>query len=112
MFRLGLGLLALSTLVFLLLFTIPFWPVSTGRKALYGGIGFVVGEVTWWLGTALVGPALFVRYKKYLKIPKWLRPSPPARIRSARHRVFVRRAAVQKRGYPFFLRRESRYNRA
>jgi hypothetical protein len=54
-----------------------------------------VGEVTWWLGTALVGPALFVRYKKYLKIPNWLRPPAPKSPRTRRHRIFVRRIAAQ-----------------
>ena len=51
----GVGLLIFSTVVWLALPVIPFLPVDLAWKALVGTVVFVVAEVTFYIGLAMMG---------------------------------------------------------
>jgi len=52
---LGLGLLVVSTVAWLFVFVVPFMTLDTARKAAIVAGLIVFGEVTGWLGLALLG---------------------------------------------------------
>ncbi len=70
---LGLVLVVLSTVAYLLLFGVPFLPVATEVKAGVSVALIVVGEVTFWIGAALLGRELVTRFRHALNPRTWLR---------------------------------------
>jgi len=70
---LGLVLVVLSTMAYLLLFGVPFLPVATEVKAGVSVALVVVGEVTFWIGAALLGRELVTRFRHALNPRTWLR---------------------------------------
>jgi hypothetical protein len=64
--RTGWILIILSTIVFLVPFVIPFFPVSITKKVAIGGAAFVMAEVLFWLGALLVGKETIQQYTKRL----------------------------------------------
>jgi hypothetical protein len=55
--RIGGLLILLSGLFFFTMISVPWWPLSSGQKAMVGGALFVSVQVAWWVGAAMVGPA-------------------------------------------------------
>jgi hypothetical protein len=68
---LGIVLVVLSTVVYLLLFGVPFLPVATEVKAGVSVMLVVVGEVTFWAGAALLGRELVARFRHALNPRTW-----------------------------------------
>jgi hypothetical protein len=64
--RTGWILIVLSTIVFLVPFVIPFFPVSTTIKVAIGGAALVTAEALFWLGALLVGKETIQKYTKRL----------------------------------------------
>ena len=64
--RVGLIILAISMVFWALLPIIPFLPMSAGKKALIGGITFVLAEVTFWAGALLAGKEVVQKYQDRL----------------------------------------------
>jgi hypothetical protein len=59
-------LIVLSTVVFLVPFATPFFPVSTTIKVAIGGAALVTAESLFWLGALLVGKETIQKYTKRL----------------------------------------------
>jgi hypothetical protein len=55
--RLGAVLIAVSCLLWGVLLVVPFLPGTAAQRATRGGIVFVVAEIVWWIGVAMVGGA-------------------------------------------------------
>jgi hypothetical protein len=66
-------LISISVVLFLLIFAMPFLPLSTARKGIYITALFIGGEITWWAGVALVGKQLISKYSKQLNPANWFR---------------------------------------
>lgn len=70
LFRLGIVLILLSGVCFFTMLSVPFFPLSDGKKAMLGGGLFVGMQVTWWTGAACVGPAAVKKMSGWFKRSK------------------------------------------
>jgi hypothetical protein len=64
--RIGLIILAISMGFWASLLVVPILPLSTGKKAILGGIVFVLAEVTFWGGAILAGKETVQKYQDRL----------------------------------------------
>ena len=64
--RIGLIVLAISMVFWASLLVIPLLPLSTARKALLGGIVFILAEITFWGGAILAGKETVQKYQDRL----------------------------------------------
>jgi hypothetical protein len=71
--RLGIGLIILSTVLYCGVFAAPFLPLTVKVKAVSIGVLAVSGEVTFWIGAALVGKELATKYRQYLNPRNWFK---------------------------------------
>jgi hypothetical protein len=69
--ELGIIIIIISSILFLLLFAIPFLKIPTAYKIGIAAIELIVAEVLFWIGGFLVGKELFAKYKKYLNPKNW-----------------------------------------
>lgn len=74
---LGLGLIVLSTLLYICVFVIPFTSLSLKVKAVMVPALVVAGEVTFWVGAVLVGKELVMKYRSRLNPRNWFRKKEP-----------------------------------
>jgi hypothetical protein len=63
-------LILLSGVFFFLMLSVPFFPISDGKKALWGGSLFVGMQIAWWTGAACIGPAAVKKLGARFKRPK------------------------------------------
>jgi len=75
LFRIGIVLIAVSTLLFASLLIIPFLSISTEIKLTVTTIVVIVSEITFWTGGLLVGKEVITKYKKYFNPLNWFRKS-------------------------------------
>ena len=68
---LGILLIVVSTLAYLLLLVVPLLAATAAEKAGIAGGLIVVGEVTFWVGAALLGRELVARFRRYLNPCTW-----------------------------------------
>lgn len=68
---LGILLIAISTLAYLLLLAIPLLATTVAAKAGIAGGLIAVGEVTFWIGAALLGRELVARFRRHLNPCTW-----------------------------------------
>ena len=73
LFRIGIILIAVSTLLFASLLVIPFLNISTDIKVTATTIVVIVSEITFWTGGLLVGKEVITKYKKYFNPLNWFR---------------------------------------
>lgn len=64
-------LIALSGILFGLIFIVPFLPFSVAQKTIYITILVIGMEITWWAGVAIIGKQVITKYWKYLNPVKW-----------------------------------------
>lgn len=64
--RLGLMILAISMVFWASLLAVPLLPLTTGKKAVVGGVIFVLAEVTFWGGAILAGKETVQKYQDRL----------------------------------------------
>lgn len=69
--KIAVGLVVVSTILFGLIFLVPFMPLSLAVKAMLVPVLVVLTELFWWVGILLVGKAAVNRYKKYLNPCNW-----------------------------------------
>jgi hypothetical protein len=72
-FKLGLGILVLSILLFLSLPVIPFLAIDNKAKVTLSTVVFIAAEVTFYGGGFLLGRELFSKYKSYLNPKNWFK---------------------------------------
>lgn len=73
LFRIGIILITVSTLLFASLLIIPFLNISTDIKVTATTIVVIVSEITFWTGGLLVGKEVITKYKKYFNPLNWFR---------------------------------------
>lgn len=64
-------LVVLSFVLYGLIFVVPFLPLTFAQKAVVIPVLVVTGEVTWWIGVAIVGKQVVSKYRKYLNPCNW-----------------------------------------
>lgn len=62
-FRLGIGLIVVSVVVFLLLFALPFLSLDSKIKIALGSLFLLAGELMFWLGIVLIGKDVYLKFK-------------------------------------------------
>ena len=67
LFRLGVILILLSGVCFFTMLSVPFFPISDGKKAMLGGGLFIGMQATWWTGATCVGPAAVKKMSGWFK---------------------------------------------
>lgn len=71
-FRLGIVLISVSVAFFLIIFAIPFIPMDLKVKVALTTTLVVVGEVSFWVGTILIGKEVYKKFMAKLKSGEWL----------------------------------------
>jgi len=71
-FRLGIVLISVSVAFFLIIFAMPFIPMNLKVKVALTTTLVVVGEVSFWVGTLLIGKEVYQKFMAYLKSGEWL----------------------------------------
>jgi hypothetical protein len=70
--KLGFILISVSIVFFLTLFSLPFVSMDTKVKIALSTILIIVGEVSFWVGTILIGKEVYLKFKEKLKSGVWL----------------------------------------
>jgi hypothetical protein len=63
--RFAIVLILISLVLYGLILVIPFTSVSISRKAMVIPILIFFGEITWWIGIAIVGKEFIVKIKDF-----------------------------------------------
>ena len=71
-FRLGIVLISVSVAFFLIIFAMPFIPMNLKVKVALTTTLVVVGEVSFWVGTLLIGKEVYKKFMAKLKSGEWL----------------------------------------
>lgn len=71
--RIGVGLVALSFLLYGGALLVPLLPLSAGAKIATASSLAVAGEISFWAGGLILGREIVARYKKYLNPLGWFR---------------------------------------
>lgn len=71
-FKFGIILISVSVLFFLFLLALPFVTLDLKLKIVLSTALLVVGEVSFWLGTILIGKDVYLKFKEKLKSGEWL----------------------------------------
>lgn len=71
-FRLGIILISISVTFFLVIFALPFISMDLKFKLGLSTTLVVVGEVSFWVGTILIGKDVYLKFKEKLKSGEWL----------------------------------------
>ena len=69
--KLGIILISISVMFFLIIFALPFISMETKVKISLAPILIVVGEVSFWAGTILIGKDVYLKFKERLKSGEW-----------------------------------------
>lgn len=69
--RTGIALVVISTILYGGLLALPFLSISTAAKLTATPLLILFGEVTFWVGGALLGKEVVARYKQYLNPCNW-----------------------------------------
>lgn len=67
----GTLLVVFSFIAYGLLFVVPFLPLSAALKVGVSSVLVVAGEITFWVGGALLGKEMVKRYRRYLNPCAW-----------------------------------------
>ena len=71
-FRLGIVLISVSVAFFLIIFAMPFISMNLKVKVALTTTLVVVGEVSFWVGTLLIGKEVYKKFMTKLKSGEWL----------------------------------------
>jgi hypothetical protein len=71
-FRLGIILISVSVAFFLIIFALPFIPMNLNVKVALTTTLIIVGEVSFWVGTLLIGKEVYKKFMAKLKSGEWL----------------------------------------
>lgn len=69
--RIALILVVLSFVLYGLIAAVPFLPIPLSKKTLLVPLLVGSGEITWWVGVAIVGKQVVTKYRKYLNACTW-----------------------------------------
>jgi|WetSurMetagenome_2_1015567.scaffolds.fasta_scaffold297521_2 hypothetical protein len=71
LFKFGIILISVSVLFFLFLFALPFVTLDIKLKIVLSTALLVVGEVSFWLGTILIGKDVYLKFREKLRLGEW-----------------------------------------
>ncbi len=71
-FRLGIILISVSVAFFLIIFALPFISMNLKVKVALTTTLVIVGEVSFWVGTLLIGKEVYQKFMAKLKSGEWL----------------------------------------
>ncbi len=71
-FRLGIILISISVAFFLIIFALPFVSMDIKVKGVLITTLVIVGEVSFWVGTLLIGKEVYKKFMAKLKSGEWL----------------------------------------
>ena len=71
-FRLGIILISVSVTFFLIIFALPFISMDLKFKIALSTTLIIIGEVSFWVGTILIGKEVYKRFMAKLKSGEWL----------------------------------------
>ena len=71
-FRLGIILISVSVAFFMIIFALPFVSMNLKVKVALTTTLVVVGEVSFWVGTLLIGKEVYKKFMANLKSGEWL----------------------------------------
>ena len=71
-FRLGIILISVSVTFFLVIFALLFLSMDTKVKIALTTTLIIVGEISFWVGTILIGKEVYLKFKEKLKSGEWL----------------------------------------
>ena len=71
--KIGIILIGLSAIMFFIIFVTPFLSFENKYKILLGTICLIIGEISFWVGGALIGKELFNKYKSKLNPRNWFK---------------------------------------
>ena len=71
-FRLGIILISVSVTFFLIIFALPFIAMNLKFKVALTTTLIIVGEVSFWVGTLLIGKEVYKKFMAKLKSGEWL----------------------------------------
>ena len=71
-FKFGITLISISVACFLVIFALPFLSMDLKVKIALTSVLVVVGEVSFWVGTILIGKDVYLKFKEKLKSGEWL----------------------------------------
>ncbi len=71
-FRLGIILISVSVVFFLIIFALPFVSMDLKVKVALTTTLVVIGEVSFWVGTLLIGKEVYKKFMAKLKSGEWL----------------------------------------
>lgn len=76
--RAGLAMVIFSVALYGVIFSLPFFPISTANKLALTPVLMVVSEIVFWVGGALAGRDVVSRYRSYLDPREWCKPKKEA----------------------------------
>jgi len=74
----GLAMVIFSVALYGVIFSLPFFPISTANKLALTPVLMVVSEIVFWVGGALAGKDVVSRYRSYLDPREWCKPKEKA----------------------------------
>jgi len=69
--KIAVVLVILSFVLYGLIAVVPFLRLTISQKALSVSALMISGEIAWWIGVAIVGKQVVMKYKKYLNPCSW-----------------------------------------
>jgi hypothetical protein len=69
--KVGIVLILISVILFLTLFSMPFFHIETKLKIAVSTGLLIAGETTFWVGTLFLGKEVWNKYKAFLKSAYW-----------------------------------------
>ncbi len=70
----GLVMVIFSVALYGVIFSLPFFPISTANKLALTPVLMAVSEIVFWVGGALAGRDVVSRYRSYLDPREWCKP--------------------------------------
>jgi hypothetical protein len=67
----GLAMVIFSVALYGVIFSLPFFPISTANKLALTPVLVVISEIIFWVGGALAGKDVVARYRRYLNPFEW-----------------------------------------
>ena len=65
--KIGITLISISMAFFLIIFALPFISMDLKIKIVLTSVLVIVGEVSFWVGTILIGKDIYLKFKEKLK---------------------------------------------
>ncbi|PLT33757.1 transporter suffix domain-containing protein [Bacillus sp. V5-8f] len=71
--NIAITLVVLSTIFYVLILVVPFFPFDVKTKVIISSVFAVIGEITFWIGGIILGKAMLRKYRKKLNPANWFR---------------------------------------